>query len=89
MRKTKKMSTDIEKENLEAHVELCAERYKNLEQKLETLDNRMDKIETLIAEIKTAVASAPNESNKTLITIGTTIFGALVGGVITLIVNLR
>ena len=83
------MSTDIEKKSLEAHVELCAERYKNLEQKLETLDNRMDKIESLIGEIKTAVAAVPNESNKTIITIGTTIFGALVGGVITLILHAK
>lgn len=83
------MSTDIEKENLEAHVELCAERYKNLEQKLETLDNRMDKIEALIGEIKTAVAAVPNESNKTLIAIGTTIFGAIIGGIITLIVHIK
>lgn len=83
------MSTDIEKENLEAHVELCAERYKNLENKLETLDNRMDKIETLIGEIKQAVAAVPNESNKTLIAIGTTILGALIGGIITLLLHVK
>ena len=83
------MSTDIEKENLEAHVELCAERYKNLENKLETLDNRMDKIESLIGEIKQAVAAVPNESNKTLIAIGTTILGALIGGIITLLLHVK
>ena len=30
--------TDIEKKSLEAHVELCAERYKLLETKLETVE---------------------------------------------------
>jgi hypothetical protein len=30
-------ASDIEKENLEAHVELCAERYKQLESKLDSL----------------------------------------------------
>lgn len=83
------MSTDIEKENLEAHVELCAERYKNLEQKLETLDNRMDKIEALIGEIKSAVASVPNESNKTIIAIGTTVLGASMGAIITLLLHIK
>ena len=29
-------TTDIEKKSLEAHVELCAERYRFLENKLET-----------------------------------------------------
>ena len=82
-------TTDIEKENLEAHVELCAERYKNLDDKLQNLDARMGKIEQLITEVKAAIASAPNESNKTIIAIGATVVGAMMGGIITLIVNLR
>ena len=82
-------TTAIEKENLEAHVELCAERYKNLEEKLHSLDTRMDKIEQLITEIKAAVAGAPNESNKTIIAIGATMLGAMIGGIVTLIINLK
>lgn len=82
-------TTDIEKQNLEAHVELCAERYKNLETRFDNIESRMDKIEILIGEIKTAVASVPNESNKTLIAIGTTLMGALVGGVITLLMHAK
>ena len=83
------MSTAIEKENLEAHVELCAERYKNLNEKLETLDDRMTKIEQLMVDIKHSIEKVPNESNKTIIAIGTTIVGAMIGAVITLIVHLR
>jgi predicted nucleic acid-binding Zn-ribbon protein len=83
------MSTEIEKKSLEAHVELCAERYKNLEDKLQNLDVRMGKIEELIGEIKNAVASTPNESNKTIITIGTAIVAALIGGLVTLTVHIK
>ena len=82
-------TTAIEKENLEAHVELCAERYKNLDDKLQSLDTRMHKIEQLITEIKTALAGAPNESNKTIIAIGATMLGAMIGGIITLIVHIK
>lgn len=82
-------TTAIEKENLEAHVELCAERYKNLDDKLQSLDTRMDKIEQLITEIKTAIAAAPNESNKTIIAVGATMVGAMIGGIITLIVHIK
>lgn len=82
-------STDIEKKSLEAHVELCAERYSNLNDRLESLDSRMGKIEHLISEVKQAIASVPNESNKTLIAIGTTIVGAMIGAIITLVVNLK
>ena len=55
-------TTEIEKKSLEAHVEICAERYKNLETKLENLegrmdglDDRMDKFETHLVDIKNAV----------------------------------
>lgn len=48
------MSTpsDIEKENLEAHVEICAVRYANLETKLSNLEQRMDKLEVYLVGIK-------------------------------------
>ena len=32
---------DVEKESLEAHVDLCAERYKRMEEKLDSIDERM------------------------------------------------
>ena len=86
-------SSDIEKKSLEAHVELCAERYKNLDERLRSLDERMDNIEKLIVDLKgciaTASASGSNESNKTIIAIGTTIFGALIGVIGTLIVHIK
>ena len=44
--------SDIEKENLEAHVEICAVRYANLETKLENLEQRMDKLEVYLVGIK-------------------------------------
>ena len=49
--------TKIEKVNLEAHVELCAERYNNLEEKLDNLEERMDKLETHMVDIKNCLAS--------------------------------
>jgi len=80
-------STDIEKKSLEAHVELCAERYSNLESKLSSLDNRMDKLELHIVDIKDSLSNVGKDSNKTLITIGTSILGVLIAGIITLIAS--
>ena len=48
-------ATEIEKTNLEAHAELCAERYENLESKLSTLDGRMNNIESGLDELKTEI----------------------------------
>jgi prefoldin subunit 5 len=81
-------TTDIEKKSLEAHVELCAERYSNLETKLENLDSRMDKLEGHIVDIKDSLSKVGGESNKTLITVGTSIFVALMTGMIGVILHL-
>jgi uncharacterized protein (DUF342 family) len=78
---------DIEKKSLEAHVDLCAERYKNLNDKLGSLENRMDKVETHLVDIKESLGKSGNESNKTIITIGTAVFTALLTGFVTLLIH--
>ena len=82
------MSTDIEKENLEAHVELCAERYKQLETKLSDLDERMTKVEGYLIDIKETITKKSGDTSKTIITIGTTVIGATFAAIITLLINL-
>ena len=78
----------IEKKSLEAHVELCAERYSNLETKLNNLDGRMAKLESHIVDIKDSLGKVGSEGNKTLITIGTAVFVAFLTAVLGLIVHL-
>jgi len=86
-------SVDIEKKSLEAHVEICAVRYSNLESQLQNLETRMDKVEGHLIEIKDAVSSKPATDDsgpyKMMLTIGTTIGGALIGALITLIVHIK
>lgn len=87
--------TDIEKKSLEAHVELCAERYENLETKLNSLESRMDRLESYLVEIKNSLVNAKSEASdssgpyKTMIAIGTTMLGALIGALVTLIVHIK
>ena len=91
------ITTEIEKQNLEAHVEICAVRYASLEQKLSNLEARMDRVDDHLVEIKTTLAAviqqnreqpAPRSEDanpyKTMIAIGTTIIGVLITGLITL-----
>jgi predicted nucleic acid-binding Zn-ribbon protein len=81
-------STNIEKKNLEAHVELCAERYTALENKLNSLDNRMTKLEQHIVDIKDSIANKTGGIDKQTITIGTTILGVMFTAIITLLIHL-
>jgi len=72
----------IEKENLEAHVELCAERYKALEDKLDNLESRMDKLENHMVDIKNCLTSNERSRNAQIIKYGITIIGVLTAAVI-------
>lgn len=67
----KRAATNIEKESLEAHVELCQQRY-------ESLENRLTAIEDKVAEIHKDITSGNNTMIKVLIgTAGTVIAGLL------------
>jgi hypothetical protein len=81
-------TSSIEKENLEAHVELCAERYRQLNMKLDTLDSKVTSMEGMISEIKNSLADANDKHNKQLITIGTSLIVVLIGAIVTLVVAL-
>ena len=81
-------ASDIEKENLEAHVELCAERYKQLNMKLDSLDNKVTSMEGMISEIKNSLSESSDKHNRQLITIGTSLIVVLIGAMVTLIVHL-
>lgn len=56
-------ATDIEKKSLEAHVELCAERYNALEHKLETLDSKIAAVATMVSEVKSALTNLAETRN--------------------------
>jgi hypothetical protein len=83
------MSTEIEKKSLEAHVELCAERYSNLQDKLDSLESKVEKLEGHIIFIKDSLAHSNERSNKQIITIGTSIFVAMLTGIISLLIHLN
>jgi len=74
-------TTDIEKKSLEAHVELCAERYKLLELKLETLESNVDSLKTTIDEVHNIVQYMAAKRNDQLVTWGSGIIGMLLATV--------
>lgn len=69
--------TNIEKESLEAHVELCAERYDRMAEKMENLEDRLGTVETMLKDIKAMLAQKETESYRKLISIGITVIGTL------------
>jgi len=74
-------TTDIEKKSLEAHVELCAERYRMLELKIENVDTKMISQATVIQEIHELVHGLAEKRNTQIINWGIGIIASLVGAV--------
>jgi prefoldin subunit 5 len=74
-------TTDIEKKSLEAHVELCAERYKFLEEKMESIDDKVSSVAKSVAEVKTSVETMSVKNNDRLINWGIGIIVSLIGTV--------
>lgn len=79
---------DVEKNSLDAHVEICAIRYANLEEKLDNLESRMDKLEEHVVTIKDKLTQSDVGNSKQLITIGTTIIGVLLTAIFGLVTHL-
>jgi chromosome segregation ATPase len=73
--------TDLEKKNLETHVELCAERYKFLEAKLETVEEKVTGLEKVIREVHDMIQNMAEKRNDQILSWGMAMIATL-GGVI-------
>lgn len=72
-------TTDIEKKSLETHVELCAQRYKYLEEKLETVEQTVINLNAVVREVHDMVQSMSQRNTDRLINWGIGIIVSLVG----------
>ena len=80
-------TTDIEKKSLEAHVELCAERYRNLELQLASANSSISSLKDMVTEVHEMVHKMGAKRNDQLIGWGIGIIGFLVATVGWLISN--
>jgi hypothetical protein len=79
--------TDIEKKSLEAHVELCAERYNALETRLDHVDAKISSLSEVIREVHDMVQRMSEKRTDQLIGWGVGLIGALSATVIYLITH--
>ena len=74
-------TSDIEKKSLEAHVELCAERYRFIEQKLEALEDNTKSLKSAIDDVHAIVQKFAEKRNNQLISWGLGMIVFLSGGI--------
>ena len=72
-------TTEIEKKSLEAHVELCAERYRFLEQKLETMEDKINDMNNVIRDIHDGIMAISEKRNTQIMTFGVGLTTTLLG----------
>ncbi len=70
-------TTNLEKESLEAHVDLCALRYGQLDQRLTSLENKVDEVHDDIVK-----------GQKSLTTVIVSTAGTVIVGVISIVVTI-
>jgi len=92
------MATKLEKENLEAHVDLCAERYRMLEDRIDEMKQdfkedrkiiheRIDKVKESIVDLREYIAKNQQHQNKIIIASAMAIMVALISGIFVLLTN--
>jgi predicted nuclease with TOPRIM domain len=80
-------ATDIEKKSLEAHVELCAERYNALEDKMNAMAVNISHLCEMVQEVKSSVSKLNEKNNDRLINWGIGIIGFLTASTVYLLSN--
>ena len=81
-RELKYMPTELEKTNLEAHVDLCSERYKGLHDRLSAIEHRLGLISS---DMKTNHKT----HSKTVITAAGTVIAGLLSTMVVLLIRLN
>ena len=81
-RELKYMPTELEKTNLEAHVDLCSERYRNLHDRLSAIEHRLGKISD-------DMKSGQRLGNKTVIAAAGTVIAGLLSTMVVLLIKLN
>ena len=79
----------LERENLEAHVDLCAERYRVLEEKLNRLESKVDSLTDAMAKVSEKQTASTLSSNKLVIGASATVIAGLLSTVVLLLLNLQ
>jgi len=80
-------TTEIEKKSLEAHVELCAERYNQLEQRFQHVEDKISGLDGLLREVHDMIHRMSEKRTDQIISWGVGIIGALIATTTYLLIN--
>lgn len=79
----------LERENLEAHVDLCAERYRVLEEKFNRLETKVDGIAESMDKMIEKQVTEKSANTKLIMGAAATVIMGLLSTVVLLLLNLQ
>jgi len=79
----------LERENLEAHVDLCAERYKMMDEKFSRLESKVDSIADGMSKMIEKQQQDKVSSSKLIIGAAGSVIAGLVSTIVLLLMNLN
>ena len=80
-------TTDLERTNLEAHVDLCAERYKGLETRLENVEKAVKDLHQEMRRMHDESMKNHQSSNRILLGSAATVAAGILSTIIVLLMN--
>jgi|TARA_B110000503_G_C6775759_1_gene261249 predicted nucleic acid-binding Zn-ribbon protein len=80
-------TTEIEKKSLEAHVELCAERYNALEDRIDNVDHKISSLSAVVREVHDMIQRMSDQRTDQLVKWGAGIIGTLVATIAWLVAH--
>ena len=80
--------SELERTNLEAHVDLCQERYRVLEEKVNRIGDGLDRLALDVAQMREENLKQHQSSNKVLIATAGTIISGLFGTIVVILIAL-
>ena len=80
-------TTEIEKKSLEAHVELCAERYRFLEEQMESVEEKVTNVGHTVKEVKSMIQIMSEKRTDQILNWGLGLIGLLTTAIAFLLVQ--
>lgn len=80
-------TTEIEKKSLEAHVELCAERYRFLEEQMESVEEKITDVSCTVNQVKSMVQVMAEKRTDQILNWGIGIIGVLTSAIAFLLIQ--
>lgn len=81
------VTTELERSNLEAHVDLCAERYRVLESKVNNIENGLNEVRKDIQIMREDMIKSNANTNRIMLGASATVVAGILSTIVVLLMN--